>query len=613
MFLKFLLACVPYTKPAASKDEHKKGIPFTEHAKEPSTSTTGGTEKMAPFIEQPKQQSDGTTHHIRKMFPLIEEVRDRCGVASMAVGVLHLGKIVLTEGFGYRDDKERIAPDGDTMYLLVSISKTFVAAAIGILVEEGKLRWTDKIRTHIPEFDPKGNPKIAQVADIHDLLRHTSGLKNPVVPILGPTGLVIGHETDFLELVNQTPTSAEQGEGFEWEYSNVGYGLAAKVVEKVSGTSFSEFVRQRILKPLSMNRTAVSKSDVAEAENIAHPYAQDENGVFSKLHCDWTDETRTSILASFGVRSSVHDLLTWCAATMSAENNQDLEPDFKHQQKIFENPLKQMQTIRSVAVEFEEEYQDQRECGYCLGWFKATMPSTLSSWGSYNMHTTKSEDILEDKDVLGADSPPRILIRHTGLGVGAAVSLNTFPETNSAVVVLSNGLNVGDASDFAAQILIQALFDLKPYISIMPRVQLETSLRRQQFELLIREWQENRGAPGQKDGRDDGEFLGDYEGLATTLSVCNSDVGNISLVFGDRRDKPFPLEYYKKDQYSFFPHTRDQWSTGGWLDWDYYKIGVLDFTRNESGEVTGLWWTWERPSDPIWFRRRKRMNGIMHE
>ena len=432
---------------------------------------------------------------------------------------------------------------------------------------------------------------------------------NPVVPWLGPEGLVLGYEEGFLEFINQTPTSVQLEEGgFVWEYSNVGYGLAAKIVEKASGMSYSTFLRQRILEPLAMQRTAVSKSDIAEDNNIAFPYAQHEDQSFSKLNCHWTDEDRTSILASLGLRSSVRDLLVWCKATMSAEQNNDFTTDCKPLSKEPKNPLKQMATIRSVAVDFREEHENSGEYGYCLGWFKTTMPSNMSSWGSYNLLTSAEAetDRLNKEDILGTESPPRTLIKHTGLENGAAVSVNTFPESNSAVVVLSNGLNVGDASDFTAQILIQALFDLKPYVDIMPRVKIEGDRRRQQYSRLLQDWEANRDTQEQEDKKSNWDYLGDYVALAMTLSVCQTDDGDLSLVFGDYNHKPFKLRYYNRDQYSFFPCTRDEWSSGGWLDWDYYKIGVFDFRRNNQGEVNGLWWTWERLSNPIWFSKGKK-------
>ena len=82
---------------------------------------------------------------LEKTVPLIEQIKESCGVASISVGVLHNNQVVFTRSIGYRDVERQIPPDEDTMYLVISVSKTFVSAAIGILVEEGKLQWTDLI------------------------------------------------------------------------------------------------------------------------------------------------------------------------------------------------------------------------------------------------------------------------------------------------------------------------------------------------------------------------------------------------------------------------------------------------------------------------------------
>jgi len=122
--------------------------------------------------------------------------------------VVHHGELVLTKGFGALDPRVEnpVLPDDKTLYTLSSISKTLVSAAVGILVDEGKLKWTDVVGSYLPEFRPKHDHRVATEATFNDFLRHSGGLSNPVVTILAQGGKVLVPQRDFIELVNDAPT-----------------------------------------------------------------------------------------------------------------------------------------------------------------------------------------------------------------------------------------------------------------------------------------------------------------------------------------------------------------------------------------------------------------------
>ena len=87
---------------------------------------------------------------------------------------------MLADSVGHMNAKDNIRADQDCVYLLGSLSKTFVAAAIGILVHERKMNWTDLVSKHVLDFDPVRDPRIARQADIMDLLfRSQLGSNHP--------------------------------------------------------------------------------------------------------------------------------------------------------------------------------------------------------------------------------------------------------------------------------------------------------------------------------------------------------------------------------------------------------------------------------------------------
>jgi CubicO group peptidase (beta-lactamase class C family) len=259
---------------------------------------------------------------IQSQWPVVEEIRNKCGVGSISVGVLHQGEVLFTGSTGYREVAKQEKADTSTLYTLCSISKSFVAAAVGILVDRGMCKWEDPVGPYLPEFIPKGDPRVAAAATFNDFLRQSGGLANPIVNIIGPEGKVLVQEGEFISVLNDTPTGSESfGPYFNaaWEYSNVAYGLVGLVIERLSGQRYADFVSQEILKPLGMNDTVVYKSQLALNSNVARSYVRLSDGSwFEQPEHEWTDELNTPLLSMIGIRSSVKDLLIWCAATMNA-------------------------------------------------------------------------------------------------------------------------------------------------------------------------------------------------------------------------------------------------------------------------------------------------------
>ncbi|KAL9077563.1 MAG: hypothetical protein Q9157_003315 [Trypethelium eluteriae] len=540
---------------------------------------------------------------LRDLGPEVDNIRRCCRVSSISLGIVHQGRCLYTYNTGYSDRKRELQPDADTLYMLCSISKLFVVACVGILVDEGKLDWNRPVSEFLPSFKTVNNPNISKSATFVDILRHTAGLSNPVVSILGPHGKVLLHEKDFMEAVNDAP--ANTGD-WTWEYSNIGYGIVAMVIQHVSGMRYSQFLKFRILEPLGMHNTAVKEEEVKGSSNVAFPYAQLENDEWEKLDYEWTSENNTPVLAAFGMRSSVNDLLIFCAATMAAEHaeRKGTPPNLDILRNATSNPLRNMVGIRNGAY-WTRPHDDnfQTTSQFHLGWMRAAIPSCQLTWGSWNELTLFDEDHTAFNYILGQDGHQSIgFLKHTGLGIGSSLSVNTFPSTSSAIVVLCNGLNVGDAADFAAQVYIQELFDLKPRQDIASLMSLETDRRRREFyDKIMREWLEHRRINDPRSPPED--YTGNYRGLGITISICHDEHRCSLYAKLNRDDVSLLLEFYSQDQYSYMPTTRNDWLRGGWLDWDYFSVGILEFTRDADGKIDGLNWQWEEGSQSSKFRK----------
>lgn len=223
-----------------------------------------------------------------------------------AVLVVNNGKAVFRKGYGVIDLRSGNPITPATNFRLASLTKQFTATAVMLLVHDGKLRYDDSLAKVFPDF-----PAYGQTITIRNLLNHTSGLldygdlisekyagvPDAKIPQIKDAGV--------LELMKQQSTTRFPP-GTRWEYSNSGYAVLAMVVEKVTGISFGDFLRERIFKPAGMTGSIAYEKGKNEVANRAFGYSKAAGG--------WreTDQSSTSaVLGDGGIYSSLEDLEKW--------------------------------------------------------------------------------------------------------------------------------------------------------------------------------------------------------------------------------------------------------------------------------------------------------------
>ncbi|HEX3108957.1 MAG TPA: serine hydrolase [Thermoanaerobaculia bacterium] len=168
------------------------------------------------------------------------------GVVMLAKG----GQPVMTKAWGYADPAKTIPNKPDTKFNLGSINKFFTKVAIGQLAAAGKLSLSDTIRKHLPDYPSPAADKIT----IEQLVEHRSGLGDIFGPKFMSTHAKLRTLADYEQLFATEPLLFEPGT--QQKYSNAGYVVLGLIVEKVSGQSYYDYVRDHITKPLGMNDTA---------------------------------------------------------------------------------------------------------------------------------------------------------------------------------------------------------------------------------------------------------------------------------------------------------------------------------------------------------------------
>ncbi|QYC38443.1 Putative penicillin-binding protein PbpX [Nonomuraea coxensis DSM 45129] len=186
------------------------------------------------------------------------------GLPGVSVVVTHGGRVVHAAGYGH--DSEGRPVTADTPMRVASVSKAFTATAVMTLVERGKIRLDDPVAAQLPGFR-MADPRASRVT-VRQLLNQTSGLSDTTVDVnaLEETTTL----ADYTARLSGGRLRAEPGT--RWEYCNVNYDLAARLVEVAGGRDFGSYLRERIFGPLGMTSSAVSDQEVRPADGYNSVY-----------------------------------------------------------------------------------------------------------------------------------------------------------------------------------------------------------------------------------------------------------------------------------------------------------------------------------------------------
>jgi CubicO group peptidase (beta-lactamase class C family) len=217
------------------------------------------------------------------------------------VGVIKNGKIIFIKAYGLANVETKEPNKTSTLLNLGSVSKQFTAAAILLLANEKKLSLKDDIRKYLPDF-----PDYGYTITIENLIHHTCGIRsNDVLALMAGTQDSIETQDGIYSLIiKQKSLNFKPGD--EFLYSNSGYVLLVKIIEKTSGMKFSKFIEQRIFQPLGMNQTAIYDNPDKTIKNSAsgHKWGRDEK--FKR-----SGSRNSTVVGQSNIYTCVEDFLQW--------------------------------------------------------------------------------------------------------------------------------------------------------------------------------------------------------------------------------------------------------------------------------------------------------------
>jgi CubicO group peptidase (beta-lactamase class C family) len=239
---------------------------------------------------------------------VVERARKEFEVPGIAVAIVKDGNVVLAKGYGVRKLGEPAPVTPHSLFRIASNTKAFTAAALAMLVDEGKLRWDDAVIEHTPGFQMY-DPYVTRELTVRDLLVHRSGLG------LGAGDLMFFPPSDLSrqEIIRRLrfvkPATSFRS---RYAYDNLLYLVAGQLIPAITGKSWDDFVKERIFIPLGMTSTNASTAALKAASDVAIPHSKADGKLEPLPHEDVDNNAPAG-----AINSCVADLAKWVTVQLN--------------------------------------------------------------------------------------------------------------------------------------------------------------------------------------------------------------------------------------------------------------------------------------------------------
>ena len=341
-------------------------------------------------------QTSPSKSTLKKIDRFLSEEQVKWNIPGMAVTIVSADEVLLSKGYGVKSVDTMEPVDDKSLFAVASNTKAFTAAAIGILVDEGKLSWDDKVRDYLPYFELY-DPYVSANMSIRDLLCHRSGLATF-------SGDLIWYGSNYSrEEVIKRAKYLEPKYDFRahYGYQNIMFIAAGEIVAKVSGMSWDQFIDERFFTPLGMKDSNTSISDFNAQSNVTTPH-NEKNGINHTI--DWVNWD--NIGGAGAINSSSSEMAKW----LQLQLNQGQLGDSTLFSKAASREMWTINTPKKISSWSESMLPSKTMNGYGLG------------WDIFNYQGTRA-------------------VTHGGGYDGMISQTIILPEENLAFVVLTNSIN----------------------------------------------------------------------------------------------------------------------------------------------------------------------------
>jgi len=350
----------------------------------------------------------------KKIDHIVAEAMTEFQIPGLAIAVVSKDQLLLAKGYGVRDVGNNQPVTAQTLFGIASNTKAFTAAALAMLVDQGKLSWDDKVIQHLPEFQ-LADPYVSREMTIRDLLSHRSGLG------LGAGDLLIWPDTNktTAEIIAALrfikPANSFRS---EYAYNNLMFVVAGEVVARVSGQSWQDYVEQQLFAPLGMQSTAAGFSRInANNQNRAVGHIP-LNNQLQRYPLDYLEDFR----AAGAIASNVSDMSLWLRTQLAKGVMPNGHKLFSPEQQ------QQMWQLHINSPVSADSFQNTRQqfAGYGLGW-------SIDDYFGYKR------------------------LSHGGGILGMVSQVTLIPEQQLGIVILTNQQAFPAITAISREVLEQAL------------------------------------------------------------------------------------------------------------------------------------------------------------
>jgi len=336
--------------------------------------------------------AQNSSKQIQALDQFINEGITKWNPPGLAVTVVKDGNIVFKKAYGVTSLNNKQPVDTNTLFGCMSTTKAFVAAGLAMLVDDGKLNWDDKVIDYLPEFQLK-DPYITREINIKDLLTHRTGI--------GDTDYlwtIMSIDSDSV-LYKMREVDKSYSLRSSFIYQNIFYLAAGKVIEKVTGKPWGEFMKERIYLPLGMTNTFASLDAVKTIKNKADAHFEIDGKI------EMIEQKSADAIAPAGAMwSSIDDIGKWIQFLLNdgIKDNDTL---------ISSRNFKELFKVHQIIPENE---------------FYPTQQVTKPNWTTYGLGWFQH------------DYKGKMVQFHTGSLPGMVAIAGMIPEDNVGVYVMGN-------------------------------------------------------------------------------------------------------------------------------------------------------------------------------
>jgi len=360
------------------------------------------------------QKTNTSVNQFTEIDSVLNHVLKDQHIAGFAVAIVKGKEVIYSKGFGYRDVENKKPVTPNTLFAIGSSTKAFTAGLIGLLEKDGKLKLDDKATSHLPVLRFYNDEMNNQIT-IRDLMAHRTGLSRYDYSwLLFNTA----NRDSIIKRVQYMQPSA--GVRQKWFYNNFMFLAQGMIVEKISGKTWEQNIKEKFFDPLEMKRSNTDIKAFQNDSDAALPYLTVKDSVIKKIEY----YNINGMGPAGSINSSVNDMANWLKVWISGGFYKDKE--ILPSSYIAEAASSQM--VMSGGL--PSQHKDVFFANYGLGWM-------LSSYRGHFM------------------------VEHGGNINGFSANVAFYPTDEIGIVVLTNQ-NVSQVPDVVTSSIADRIFKLKP-------------------------------------------------------------------------------------------------------------------------------------------------------